>query len=79
MENNEKQHHFCLFSMILKNSGNLFLLIGMKHFHFTIFRYPMVVYPFKKYGVWARHFFRILAISGNRVSNVLKKEWSTPL
>ena len=28
----------------------------MKHYNFYIFRYPRV-YPFKKYGVWARLFF----------------------
>ena len=44
---------------------NLFLLIGMKHFNFTILntlRYTL----FKKYAVWARHFFCVLAISDTR-------------
>ena len=52
---------------------NLFLLIGMKHFNFTILntlRYTL----FKKYAVWARHFFCVLAISDTRDQSRGKKQ-----
>ena len=47
---------------------NLFLLTGRKCIHFNILRYPREYIPLKKYGVWARHIFRVWAILGNRES-----------
>ena len=34
---------------------NLFLWTGIKHFHFTTFRYPRVQYPFQK--IWRQGIF----------------------
>ena len=58
--------YYCL-SHGTRGFVNSFLLIGMKYFHCTIFRYPCVYIPFSKNMVSGLgNFFRILAISGNR-------------